>query len=188
MFGLPKDAHLIGSVGRLVPVKNHLGLVTAFHAIKRNIPDAHLAIVGNGGLKDIILTHAGDLGLSRSLSIIPTTPDIARFYGALDLFVLSSHSEGLPLTVLEAFASGLPVVTSAVGGIPEIITNGTNGYTVPRDNASALAEKATELLLNKTAASKMGATARATVEQRFTAERMVTGIENVYDAIFETER
>jgi glycosyltransferase involved in cell wall biosynthesis len=183
LFELPTDAHLVGTVGRLVPVKNHLGLVTAFHEIKERLPDVHLAIAGEGDLKDIILTHAGDLRVADSISIVPTTPDVAQFYGALDLFVLPSHSEGFPLTVLEALATGLPVVTSAVGGIPEIITDGTNGCLVPRDNNSALVEKVVDLLLDRTKASRMGAAGRKTVERRFTADIMVTAIESIYDEV-----
>ena len=181
MFKLPTGVHLLGTVGRLVPVKNHLGLITAFHAIKRLVPDAHLAIIGDGDLKKIIVTHAGDLGVADSVSIMPATPDIAQFYGALDLFVLSSHSEGLPLTLLEAFAAGLPAVATAVGGIPEVITDGVNGHLVPLPGAAGLAEKATALLLDRKRASVMGEAGRDTVRRRFTAAIMVEGIERVYE-------
>ncbi len=183
LFKLPADVPIVGTVGRLVPVKNHLGLISAFHDIKQRVPDAHLAIAGEGDLKDIILTHAGDIRVADSMSIVPTTPDVAQFYGALDIFVLPSHSEGLPLTVLEALATGLPVIASAVGGIPEIITDGTNGCLVPRDSTNALVEKTVDLLLDRTKASCMGTAGRATVERRFTAARMVTAIESIYDEV-----
>ncbi len=183
LFKLPADVYLVGTVGRLVPVKNHLGLISAFHEIKQRVPDVHLAIAGEGELKDIIMTHAGDLRLTDSISIVPTTPDVAQFYGALDLFILPSHSEGLPLTVLEALATGLPVIASAVGGIPEIITDGANGCLVPRDSTPALVDKTVDLLLDRTKASCMGAAGRETVERRFTAARMVTAIESIYDEV-----
>lgn len=180
---LPIGVHLVGSVGRLVPVKNHLGLVTAFSEIKKRVPDAHLAIVGEGELKDIIVTHAGDLGIADAVSILPATPDIAQFYRALDLFVLPSHSEGLPLTLLEALAAGLPAVASEVGGIPEIIKDGVNGRLAADSDVAGLAEKAIGLLLDGKRASAMGEAGRETVHRRFTAARMVEGIEHVYEEV-----
>jgi glycosyltransferase involved in cell wall biosynthesis len=186
-YALPAGARIIGTVGRLVPVKNHLGLVTAFHGIKKEVPDAHLAIVGDGELKDIIVTHARELGIAKAVSILPTTPDIAKFYRALDLFILPSHSEGLPLTLLEALAAGLPAVASEVGGIPEIITDGVNGRLVTGTDTADIAERVIELLLDGERASAMGEAGRETVRRRFTAARMVEGIERVYgEALGET--
>lgn len=182
-FKLPPGVHLLGTVGRLVPVKNHLGLITAFHGIKKQVPDAHLAIVGEGELKEIIVTHAGDLGVADSVSILPATPDIAQFYGALDLFVLPSHSEGLPLTLLEALAAGLPTVATAVGGIPEIITEGVDGHLVPAGGTTGIAEMAAALLLDRKRAAVMGEAGRGTVRRRFTAGRMVEGIERIYEEV-----
>ncbi len=183
MFKLPNGVHLVGTVGRLVPVKNHLGLVTAFGEIKKRVPDAHLAIVGEGNLKDIIVTHAGDLGIADAVSILPVTSDIALFYRGLDLFVLPSHSEGLPLTLLEALAAGLPAVATDVGGIAEIITDGVNGLLVPATGGAGLAEKSIGLLLDRERASAMGAAGHETVRRRFTAARMVEGIERVYEEV-----
>jgi glycosyltransferase involved in cell wall biosynthesis len=182
-FKLPAGVHLVGTVGRLVPVKNHLGLVTAFHEIKKRVPDAHLAIVGEGDLKDSIVTHAGDLGIADAVSILPVTPDIAQFYRGLDLFVLPSNSEGLPLTLLEALAAELPAVATDVGGIAEVITDGVNGHLVPAPAGIGLAERSIRLLLDRERASAMGKAGRETVSQRFTAARMVEGIERVYEEV-----
>ncbi|MBN2071058.1 MAG: glycosyltransferase, partial [Candidatus Krumholzibacteriota bacterium] len=130
-FGLPTGSPLIGTVGRLVPVKNHMLLIEAFSTVKKEFPEAHLAILGQGPLETSLRSLASSLGVGSSLSILPATPKVSTFFSALDLFVLSSDSEGLPLTLLEAMASALPVVATSVGGIPEVISDGEDGYLVP---------------------------------------------------------
>ena len=117
-FGLPRGALVIGTVGRLVPVKNHLLLLGAFARVKSSVPEAHLAILGGGELENAILAEAARLGLRESISIIPPTPAVPLFLGALDIFALSSNYEGLPLSILEAYASGLPAVATSAGGDP----------------------------------------------------------------------
>jgi glycosyltransferase involved in cell wall biosynthesis len=179
-FKLPPVVPLVGTVGRLVPVKNHRDLITAFSLVKEQIPDAHLAIVGSGTLKDALIRHAADFAVGDAVSFIPEVPDIEQFYRAIDLFALPSHSEGLPLCLIEAFAAGLPAVATGVGGIPEVITDGSNGYLVPPAEPDALAKRITELLRDPELAARMGAEGRETVIRRFRAETMAHAIEELY--------
>ncbi|UCF05830.1 MAG: glycosyltransferase [bacterium] len=179
-FGLPADAPLAGTVGRLVPVKNHMNLLEAFSIVRRRLPDAHLAILGEGELEGLLRARAARLGISDGVSILTTTPDIGAFYGSLDCFVLSSDSEGLPLTLLEALAARVPAVATAVGGIPEVIDTGVNGHTVPKGSPGALAERITEVLQHPDSSAEMSRRGRETVLRRFDIRRCVDEIERLY--------
>jgi glycosyltransferase involved in cell wall biosynthesis len=193
-FGLPTGAALVGSVGRLVPVKNHLGLLEAFRLVRPQAPNAHLAIAGEGALREIIASRSRELGIADAFSIIEPTSRIEQFYGALDVFALPSISEGLPLTLLESFAAGVPAVATSVGGVPEVIDHGENGYLVPgagastdngalstQDGTRELAERIAELLKSPDKASRLGENGKAKVLRLFTAERMVERMHAVYD-------
>jgi glycosyltransferase involved in cell wall biosynthesis len=182
-FNLPAKAILLGTVGHLVPVKNQIDLIEALRLIRSRVPEAHLAIMGEGELETALKARASSLGVSESLSLIPATPRVELFFGALDIFALSSRSEGMPLTLLEAMAAGLPVVATRVGGIPEVIEHGETGYLVPAGSPPMLAEQLSGLILNHETALEKGLRGRERVQRRFTAERMVTRIEKVYDEV-----
>lgn len=187
-FALPTSGRIIGTMGRLVPIKNHAMLIEALLRIRSTVPDTHVAILGEGELRDFLVARAADLGLRENVSIVDPTPDIPHFLGALDLFVLSSDSEGLPLTILEAQAAGLAVVATSVGGIPEVIEHGVNGYTVPPGLVEPFADRVAELLRNPEAAKQMGDTGRNMVRERHGAGKMVSRIESVYDTVLSAEQ
>ena len=134
-FKLLPGVKLIGTVGRMVPEKNHKLLIEALFRVRQTVPDVHLAIIGEGDFRDSLAAYAADLDLSEYVSLVKETQKIDSFYGAIDIFCLSSNSEGMPLTLLEALASGVPVVSTEVGGIPEIIESGKTGYLVPKGSA-----------------------------------------------------
>jgi glycosyltransferase involved in cell wall biosynthesis len=182
-LGLPTGVPLVGTVGRLVPVKNHMDLIEAFYIVRSRIPDAHLAIAGEGELKEALMARSADLGLSGAVTMLPPLSRPELFYGALDLFALSSLSEGLPLTLLEALAARVPVVSTRVGGIPEIIKQGWNGYMVSRGSPAGLAEHIERLLGDPEQRASIGEHGRETVMERFTARRMVESVEQIYEEL-----
>ncbi len=180
-FKLSPGAKLIGTVGRLVPVKNHTLLIEAFAGVRQKVSEACLAIAGDGDLRDALAAYAADLGVSECFSLVHETQKIDYFYGALDVFCLSSDSEGMPLTLLEALAYGVPVVSTDVGGIGEVIEDGRTGYLVPKGSAAGLAERIVELLTNPAKAAEIAANGRAMVHERFPTEKMVKAVEAVYE-------
>ena len=182
-FGLPRGALIVGTVGRLVPVKNHLLLLGAFARVKSSVPEAHLAILGGGELENTILTEAARLGLRESISIFPPTPAVPLFLGALDIFALSSNYEGLPLSILEAYASGLPAVATSAGGIPEVVEDGVNGYLCPPEDAAALAAGIAKLAASPSLRAEMGEKGRRRIAEHFTASRCVAETEKVYSRV-----
>ena len=144
-----------------------------------------LAIIGEGELREQLGAYAADLDVSENVSLVKETKNIDHFYGALDVFCLSSNSEGMPLTLLEALASGVPIVSTDVGGIPEIIESGKNGYLVPKGSAEALAQRITELLLDPAKAMAFALNGREMVRTRFPAEKMVKATEQLYDEVLK---
>lgn len=180
-FHLAAGERLIGTVGRMVPVKNHKLLIEAFARVRETVPDVNLAIIGEGELRQKLADYAADLGVSEYVSLVKESRQIDYFYGALDVFVLSSDSEGMPLTLLEALASGVPAVATEVGGIPEVIESGVTGYLVPKGSAAFLAKRIVELLTDPAKAQALALAGRAMVHERFPAEKMVRAYEALYE-------
>jgi glycosyltransferase involved in cell wall biosynthesis len=123
--------------------------------------------------------------LQDNILFLGTRNDIPRLLSMLDIFVLCSLSEGLPLTILEAMAAGKPIVASAVGGIPEVIDHGIDGILIPSDDSDRLAEAISELLHDDKKRDDMGEKARKKFEERFTIQTMVERYEELYE---ETEK
>lgn len=182
-FNLPPDVKLIGTVGRMVPQKNHKLLIEALSLVRQTVPDVHLAIVGEGELRDSLAAYAADLGMSECVSLIKETQKIDCFYGAIDILALSSDIEGMPLTLLEALASLVPTVSTEVGGIPEIIEDGRTGLLVPKGSAQLLAKRIIELLQNPSRAAELASNGRRMAHERFSAEKMIKATEAVYEEV-----
>ena len=134
-FGLPQDVSLVGCAARLQPVKGHK---TLLDALKQMGPGVHLALAGNGASEKELRQHAEDLGLRHRVHFLGLVNDMPSFYRALDVCCLPSYAEGLPLSLLEAQACGIPTVVSDVGGCKEVLCP-TTGTLVMPGNSSALA-------------------------------------------------
>jgi len=138
---LPLRKPIVLSVGRLHPVKGHDVLVSAFRAVVDRVPDARLVIVGEGHLRGALADRVGELNLSDHVQLDGQrgAADVRGWMSRALVYVLPSRSEGLPLSLLEAMAAGVPVVASRVGGVPEVLSDNT-GLMVPPEDACALAE------------------------------------------------
>ncbi len=183
-FGLG-DTPVIGIIARISEVKGQDILITAMKKIVSVFPHARLMIVGEGGFQRPLEALVESLGLKENVrfySIVNKTADMLSLY---DIFVLPSRQEGLGLSVMEAQASGLPVVASKVGGLPSLIEDGRTGLLVPPENANLLAEAILFLLRNKTKAQEMGQRAREFIQKEFSSDRMVEQTAELYDRINE---
>lgn len=174
-FDIPDDAFIIGIVGRLDQIKDHPTLFQAFTGVKQVRPDAHLLVVGDGPERERLeaLADDGCLFLGNRLDV----PAVLRGF---DLFVLPSLNEGISNTILEAMATGLPVVACRVGGNPELLDHGQTGTLVPPGDSDALAAAILQYAQNRTLQDQQGAEGRKTVLQQFSVQSMVAGYENVY--------
>jgi glycosyltransferase involved in cell wall biosynthesis len=151
--GFTEDDVLIASVARLEPQKNPEGLVRAF---ARSSPGSHLLMAGDGQLGNSVRHLAEELGIGPRVHLLGLRADVPELLAASDIFALASHWEGSPLTVLEAMAARLPVVATAVGGIPEQIEDGVTGILVKPEREQELSEALTGLIRRPELRRKMG--------------------------------
>ncbi len=172
-LGIAPDRLVVGTVARLDPVKDLSTLIEAFAVVRRELPAALLLIVGDGPER----RHLEDLSRARNLSesVLFTghRSDARELLPALDLYVNSSLTEGVSLTIVEAMASSLPVVATRVGGNPEVVLENRSGTLVPARDAGALAEALRALAGDAERRRAWGAAGRRVVEERFSFERML---------------
>lgn len=168
-----------GCVGRMVPVKAQSTLIEAFAQLARRLPQAELRIVGGGPLEPDLRDQAAKTGLNGRLRIEGINHNIADVLSDLDVFVLSSISEGLPLVILEAMAAGLPIVSTRIGGVPEVAPEGRVSTLCSPGSAAELAEAMYRAATNPDLAG-MGKTARETAIAKFSLEQMWHSYESLY--------
>lgn len=179
-FGIEADEPVIGFVGRLQEVKGINYLVEAVAKVKTVIPKIKLLIIGDGPLRKELEAHVQRLELSGQVIFAGYRRDIPRVLETLDLFVLPSLREDMPLSLIEAMAMGKAVVATKVGGIPEVAVDGQTGILVSSQNEEALAEAISQILLNRQYLSGMGSAGRRCVEEKFSAEIIVRQIQELY--------
>jgi len=155
-LGIPESALLLAQVARLDDLKDHATAVRAMVRIVAAVPPALLLIVGDGPERTKIERLIADLGLEHHVRLVGTRSDVPDILLAADLFLLSSKSEGIPLTVIEAMAARLPVVSTDVGGVGEIVVTNETGLLVPAGDDVALAAAAIELLNDAPRRAQLG--------------------------------
>jgi glycosyltransferase involved in cell wall biosynthesis len=169
-LGLPDDAVLIGTVGRMAEVKNHALLVRAAAPLLG--PAVHLAIVGGGPEAGRTAALVEELGVGAFVHLMGEISEVARALAAFDVFALSSDVEGLPLSITEAMGVALPVVATAVGGVPRVVLEGDTGTLVPPRDPPALRAALDAMAKDPAMRGRMGARARTVALERYSAERM----------------
>ena len=180
-FGFGPGPLVIGSVGRLDPVKDLRTLILATADVRRTHP-AELLVIGDGPERSGLETIASECGLKQHVHFLGYRRDARDWLAGCDVYVNSSVSEGVSLTILEAMAAGLPVVATRVGGTPEIVDS-TCGMLVPPRQPLALAGALLELARDRERRSQLGRAARQRVEERFTLDRMIQQYCDVYRAV-----
>lgn len=171
-YGIPQDTFVIGAIGRLVPAKGYHHLIEAMTSVAEDIKDCRLLIAGEGQLKDNLSALIQKLNISRYVTLVGYQNSITRFLSTIDLFVMPSLTEGLPIALLEAMACGKPVLASSIGGIPEVITSEKDGLLIPPADPHAIAKGIKELYFNETLRVEMSCHGRKLVENIFSAETM----------------
>lgn len=183
LFSSIPDGFWFGTAGRLVPVKNHEGLIHAFNRVARQMANCHLLIAGSGPLEKYLKGLVDELGLASKVHFLGYRTDIPEVLKTLDAFVLPSRREGLPMALLEAMASGLPVVGSRVGGIPEILQGCGAGMLVTPMDSDDLAVKMLEMAkMPSEQLHTIGILAKQRAVEGFSARAMIDG----YDKIFRS--
>jgi len=184
-LGLKTDEIAILSVGRLYARKGLFTLIESIPAVTRRFPRAKFIISGKGQSNEMkkLVAHAEKLGVKDTILFTGYYPDkkLPMLYQAADVFAFSTFYENLPFAVLEALATGLPVVTTNVGGIPEMIENGKNGFLVQPSNSRELSDRILYFLEHPSEASEIALCARKVIEERFDWRLIVRKVLRVYE-------
>jgi glycosyltransferase involved in cell wall biosynthesis len=184
-LGLDENRPLVMQVARLSAQKDPLAFVEGAAHVVQERPDAQFALVGEGPLRDAVAAHVRDLGLEGSVHLLGWRDEASKLMPAADVVSLTSRWEGMPYTLLEAMASGRPVVATAVNGCPEIIVDGGTGFLVPPGDTAAWAGRVVDLLSDPAMAAAMGRRGRARVEERFSLQGVVACVESLYQRVAE---
>jgi glycosyltransferase involved in cell wall biosynthesis len=179
-LGIPMDAKLIGAVGRLVPIKNVQLLLEAAALARQNDPIIRVVLIGDGELRDELEAQADALGLGQAVVFAGWRRDLTRVYADLDAVVISSHNEGTPASLIEAMATGCPVIATRVGGVPDLVVDGETGRLVPPGDREALAAALLALFWESERTAHMAGLARRRVLERHQAERLVADVDRLY--------
>lgn len=171
---------VIGSVGRLVEVKNYPSLIKAMAIVRDRYPNTKLFLAGEGPERNKLEPLISELALEQNVTLLGRRDDVPALMKLYDIFVLPSFSEGLSNTLLEAMASGTPVVASRVGGNGEIVAEGISGYLYPSDDSQALSEVLVNLVADECKRTQMGRQARQHIEDNFSIASMVANYEATY--------
>ena len=180
---LPHGAPLVGNVAALVPHKGQKHLIDAAALVVRQVPDARFVIAGEGELRESLEHQIRHLKLDKHVLLAGFRPDVLSLHKAFDIFVMSSVTEGLGTSILDAMASGKPVVATTAGGIPEVVRDGETGLLVPPRDDRALADAIVRLLKDAALRDRMGAAGLSLAHARFSAERMVQETLTVYERV-----
>lgn len=175
-----EEKEVVLFVGRLVPNKGPETLVRAAPLVLERKPQARFVVVGDGPLKEHLQRQAHRLDVGHAVRFLGIRHDVPDLMREASLLVRPSTLEGMPLTVLEAMATGLPVVATPVGGTPELIRDGENGYLFPVGDSEAMAQRILRLLDTPSLAREMGSRGRRQVEASHTWEQVVEKTEGVY--------
>ena len=182
-FWLPHHAPIVGNVAALVPHKGQKHLIEAAAIVVRQVPDARFIIAGEGELRESLERQIKEHRLEKHVLLAGFRPDVLSLHQAFDIFVMSSVTEGLGTSVLDAMAAGKPVVGTRAGGIPEVVVDGTTGLLVPPRDHEAMAAAIVTLLKDEGLRRRMGEAGLARARERFSAERMVQDTLRVYERV-----
>jgi glycosyltransferase involved in cell wall biosynthesis len=177
---LPDTAILVGTVAILRIDKGHQDLIDAARPVLAARPDVHLVFAGDGPLYDKLKQSITDSGLASRVHLLGLRHDVANVLAGCDLFALATRREALGTAYIEAMAAGLPVVGTAVGGVPEVIENDVNGLLVPALNRDALTAALFAMVDDPALRARMGEAGRALTATRFSVETMATEMETLY--------
>ncbi|MEW5829394.1 MAG: glycosyltransferase [Chloroflexota bacterium] len=182
-LGIPMEATVLGIVARLTEQKDHANFLRAAAIIAEAAPGTRFLVAGEGPLRASLADLAASLELAEVVTFTGARKDIPAIYGAMDVLVFSSRWEGLPVALLEGMASGLPVIATRVGGIPEVLEHGVGGIIVPPSDPAALAVACLKLIRNPVLGQQMGAAGLAHVKAHYSIDAMVEATSRLYQSL-----
>jgi len=185
-IGVPAAAPVAGVIARLTEQKGHRFLLDAL-AARPELTEVHAVLVGGGDLERTLGAQAASLGLTPRVHFLGPRRDLGNLLAAMDVFVMPSLWEGLPLSLVLAMGASLPVVATAVAGIPEVVDDGRTGLLVPPADAHALGAALTRVFADEPLRTRLGRDGRASVLPRFGVDRYVASVASLYDRLLAGE-
>jgi glycosyltransferase involved in cell wall biosynthesis len=185
-IGVGADRFVVGWFGRMTAVKRTDDLLDALAALRERGVDALLLLVGDGDDRERLERLAHGRGLARSVLFLGYQEDVARWYAACDVILLTSANEGTPVTLIEALAAGRPVVATRVGGVPDVVDDGVTGFLVRAGDTHAIAERLALLASDPGLGRRMGEEGRRRVLERYAVDRLVDDVDRLYRALLPT--
>jgi glycosyltransferase involved in cell wall biosynthesis len=179
-LGIDASVPLVGIVARLVAVKAHEVFFAAARQVLQMEPTARFLVIGDGERRAELTALAQSMGIAGSVAFLGWRRDMRRVYADLDVVALTSRNEGSPVALIEALASARPVVSTAVGGVSEVVVDGVTGLTVPSADAAAFADAVVRLLRDPQLAQRLGTAGRRHVYPRFDSSRLVEDVRQLY--------
>ena len=179
-LGIGAGGRVVSTVGRLTAIKQHGLFLEAAALIAAREPSTVFLIAGDGELRGELEEHTRALGLETRVTFLGWRRDLTTIYAASDVFLLTSRNEGTPVAIIESLAAGVPVVSTDVGGVGDVIGSEGLGLLAPSGDARALADRVLELLADPARRRSMGARARESVTRRYTLDRLVDDVERLY--------
>ena len=187
LMGIPPERFTVGWIGRMTAVKRTDDVLLAFRRLRELGVDACLCMVGDGPDRDHVEHRASELGIVRHCLFLGYQEDVAPFYGAFDAVVLTSGNEGTPVSAIEALAGSRPVVATRVGGVPDVIRDGVDGFLVEPGAVDELAERLAELARDPELRARLGEQARVHVVPRYSVERLLDDVDRLYRSLLEAK-
>jgi glycosyltransferase involved in cell wall biosynthesis len=185
LYGIGKRAFVVGWVGRMTAVKDTGSALEILYTLRKLGVDAVLCMVGDGPDREPLEQQAHELGIARHCFFVGYQPDVAGFYRLFDAFLLPSVNEGTPVSVIEALAAATPVVATRVGGVPDVVRDGLDGYLVSAGDIEGAAGKLAHLARDPRLRKKLGESGRARVLTRYSVSRLVDDVDRLYRSLLE---
>lgn len=184
-LGIPEHTFLVGTVSRIIQDKGPFDFIDAAVRIHRQNPNVHFLWVGDGPLEEQVKRKIGILGLQDMFHFVGLRNDVPKLLKLMDCFVLASHSEALSIAMLEAMASGLPVIVTSVPGSQEAIQPGETGFIVPIGGIQEMADSVMNLILNPDLGKIVGAAAKKRISSNFSLDLMIRRTEELYESLLK---
>jgi glycosyltransferase involved in cell wall biosynthesis len=182
-LGIGPDRFAVGWIGRMTAVKRTDDVLVAFRRLREDGVDAVLCMVGDGPDRPELERRAHELGIVRETLFLGYQEDVAPFYAAFDALVLPSSNEGTPVSAIEALAAGRPVVATRVGGVPDVVQEGEDGFLVEAGATDDLADRLAQLARDPALRERMGRAGRERVLPRYAVERLVDDVDRLYRSL-----
>ena len=183
LYGIPPGAFVVGWVGRMTGVKATEAVLEIVRAARERGVDAVLCMVGDGPDREGLERLAHELGIARQCYFVGYQSDVAGYYRLFDTFLLPSVNEGTPVSAIESLASGTPVVANRVGGVPDVVRDGVDGFLVEPGDAEAAAERLATLAADPGLRAKLGESGRQRVLARYSVSRLVDDVDRLYRSL-----